>query len=56
VPVEVAPPTLSIRMMARPGVGEGHRTVEAGKCRRREGPLLLVRLGRSDGTVIDESL
>ena len=31
---------------ARAGVGEGHSTVEAGQCRRREGPLLRVRLQR----------
>src|SRR3954464_4495853 len=36
----------------RTGVGEGHTTVEAGQRRRRKGPLLLVRFGRSRGSVI----
>src|SRR3954464_6093525 len=36
----------------RTGVGEGHTTVEAGSCWRRKGPLLLVRFGRSRGSVI----
>src|SRR5215210_9092403 len=36
----------------RTGVGEGHTTVEARSCWRRKGPSLLVRFGRSRGSVI----
>src|SRR3954471_10864350 len=38
----------------RTGVGEGHTTGEAGSCWRRKGPLLLVRFGRSRGSVIGD--
>ncbi len=47
--MEVAPLTPSFRMAARPGVGEGRTTVEAGQCRWRKGPLLLSKHTRSEG-------
>ena len=48
------PQTLPERAAASLGVGEGHMTDEAGQCRRRKGPLLLVCLGRREGAVIDD--
>src|SRR3954469_2772516 len=38
----------------RTGVGEGHTTGEARSCWRRKGPSLLVRFGRSRGSVIGD--
>ena len=42
VPDAGSRPATALFVLVRAGVGEGHITCDAGQCRRREGPLLLV--------------